>query len=300
MENIISEIKTQCPQTEILENEPMSHHCSFRIGGPVRAMIFPESIEDISALCAILRRHGEKPMIVGNGTNLLVTDSALNKIVIMTGKLCSIEKNDIQIAAECGISLAKLAVFAQENGLTGLEFAHGIPGSLGGAVSMNAGAYGGEMKDVIVSVDFLDEELNLCTAAADQLGFSYRHSAFSDTDKIVLKSNIRLSPDNPIYIRTRMEELMAKRRTSQPLDKPSAGSTFKRPAAGYAAAMIDEAGLRGFSAGGAAVSEKHAGFVVNLGDASFSDVRKVMEHVQDTVYSKFGVRLEPEVKIVEN
>ena len=300
MENILSEIKIKCPWMEILENEPMSLHCSFRIGGPVRAMIFPESIDDISGLCAILRSNGVKPMIVGKGTNLLVTDSPLNRIIIMTEKLCGIEKSDTQISAECGISLAKLAVFAQENGLAGLEFAHGIPGSLGGAVSMNAGAYGGEMKDVIVSVTFLDGELNLCAAETEDLNFSYRHSAFSDTDKFILKGVLRLTPDNPIYIRTRMEELMTKRRTSQPLDKPSAGSTFKRPASGYAAAMIDEAGLRGFSVGGAAVSEKHAGFVVNLGDASFCDIRKVMEHIQDTVYSKFGVRLEPEVKIVEN
>ena len=300
MENIILEINAAYPQMEILENEPMSLHCSFRIGGPVRAMIFPESIEDMSGLCAMLRSHGKKPMIIGKGTNLLVTDLPLNRIAIMTERLCGMEKSEAQITAECGISLAKLAVFAQENGLTGLEFAHGIPGSLGGAVSMNAGAYSGEMKDVVVSVRFLDEEQNLCTEEADRLNFSYRHSSFSDTDKVILASTMRLEPDNPIYIRTRMEELMTKRRTSQPLDKPSAGSTFKRPAAGYAAAMIDEAGLRGFSVGGAAVSEKHAGFVVNLGDASFSDVRTVMEHVQDTVYNKFGVRLEPEVKIVED
>ena len=298
MESIINKIKKECPNLKLLENEPMSRHCSFRIGGPVRAMALPESEEELAAICAALRERGEKPLIIGNGTNLLVTDAPLNRLVIKTEKLCRFKAEEDRVTAQCGASLARLAVLAQQNGLTGLEFAHGIPGSLGGAVSMNAGAYGGEMKNFVVSTTFLDEDLKLRMITGDEHDFSYRHSVFSDTDCVIIGNSLKLSAGDSGEIRARMEELAEKRKTSQPLDKPSAGSTFKRPQAGYAAAMIDEAGLKGFSIGGAAVSEKHAGFVVNLGGACFKDVRLVIEHVQETVYKETGVRLEPEVKII--
>lgn len=298
MEKLLSEIKNKFPSLPLLENEPMSRHCSFRIGGPVRAMVFPKTAQELLALLTLLRRDGKKPLIVGNGTNLLVTDAPLERVAVMTEKLCGMERDGRHITAQSGVTLARLAVSAQRWGLAGLEFAHGIPGSLGGAVSMNAGAYGGEMKDVTVSTVFLDEALNVNAVSRGAHEFSYRRSVFSDTVCVILESVLALAPGEPGKIRARMEELASKRSASQPLNKPSAGSTFKRPAGGYAAAMIDEAGLKGFRIGGAAVSEKHAGFVVNLGGATFEDVRGVMEHVQDTVYGKFGVRLEPEVKII--
>lgn len=300
MEKLISEIKENFPSLALLENEPLSRHCSFRIGGPVRAMAFPETAQALLELSALLARAGEKPFIIGNGTNLLVTDAPLERVAVMTEKLCGMERDGRYITAQSGVTLARLAVFARQQGLGGLEFAHGIPGSLGGAVSMNAGAYGGEMKDVTVSTAFLDEALNVSAVSRDGHAFSYRHSVFSDTGCVILESVLELEPGEPAEIRSRMEALAAKRSASQPLNRPSAGSTFKRPASGYAAAMIDEAGLKGFQIGGAAVSEKHAGFVVNLGGATFEDVRRVIEHVQDTVYGKFGVRLEPEVKIIED
>ena len=201
-----------------------------------------------------------------------------------------------QLYAEAGVTLARVAVFAQQNGLSGLAFAHGIPGSVGGAVCMNAGAYGGEMKDVLTSVVWLDRDLALHESA--DAGLSYRHSCFSDTDDMVVRARVRLSPDDPEAIRERMRVLADRRRASQPLELPSAGSTFKRPAGGYAAALIDQAGLKGCAVGGAQVSEKHAGFVVNRGGATFEDVLRLMEHIQETVFRDSGIALEPEVKIL--
>ena len=194
--------------------------------------------------------------------------------------------------------LSRLAVYAQQAGLAGLEFAHGIPGSLGGAVSMNAGAYGGEMKDVVVSTRYLDHDLNLCKAEGAAHDFGYRHSVFSDTDCVVLGSTLALTPGDPAEIRARMLDLSERRRSRQPLDLPSAGSTFKRPAGGYAAALIDAAGLKGYAVGGAQVSEKHAGFVVNRGGATFDDVLRLMDHIRSEVLRTSGVELEPEVKII--
>ena len=194
------------------------------------------------------------------------------------------------------MTLSRLASFAAARSLAGLEFAHGIPGTLGGAVSMNAGAYGGEMKDVVTSVTYLDEGLSV--HETDDAGFSYRHSRFSDTGCIVLGAEVSLHEDDPDAVRERMRSLAERRRSSQPLDMPSAGSTFKRPAGGYAAALIDEAGLKGCAVGGAQVSEKHAGFVVNRGGASFDDVLRLIEHIQNEVYRVSGIELEPEVKII--
>ena len=201
--------------------------------------------------------------------------------------------------AGAGISLAKLAVFAAEAGLSGLEFAHGIPGSLGGAVFMNAGAYGGEMKDVLESAEIALPDGTLREVPAEELELSYRHSALEGSGALVTAATVKLTPAEPEAIRARMRELMEKRRASQPLDMPSAGSTFKRPVGGYAAALIDQAGLKGFAIGGAQVSEKHAGFVINRGGATFDDVLRLMEHIQKTVLEKSGVRLAPEVRILK-
>ena len=298
LRSFLREARSRRPELMILENEPMSRHCSFRIGGACDAMLLPSSIEDVEAVCALLAECGEKPFLMGNGTNLLVTDAPLHRIVLRMGEEFSRVDpvNGTALRAESGATLSRLASFAAARGLAGLEFAHGIPGTLGGAVSMNAGAYGGEMKDVVTSVTYLDKDLSL--RETDDAGFSYRRSRFSDTDCIVLGAKISLHEDDPDAIRERMRSLAERRRSSQPLDMPSAGSTFKRPAGGYAAALIDGAGLKGYTVGGAQVSEKHAGFVVNRGGACFDDVLRLIEHIQNEVYRVSGIELEPEVKII--
>ena len=247
-----------------------------------------------------MRDGGAQPLLIGNGTNLLVTDGDVNRIVVQMGeRMADVARADAtHLRAGAGIPLARLAQAALGYGLAGLEFAHGIPGSLGGAVSMNAGAYGGEMKDVVAATRYLDHDLNLREAVGAEHDFGYRHSVFSDTDCVVLGSTLALTPGDPEEIRARMTDLSERRRSRQPLDLPSAGSTFKRPVGGYAAALIDEAGLKGYAVGGAQVSEKHAGFVVNRGGATFDDVLRLMDHIRSEVLRTSGVELEPEVKII--
>lgn len=305
MENyplLAREIREKLPELELRENEMMSEHCSFRIGGAAPCMALPSSVGETQALCALLRQKGVKPLIMGNGTNLLVTDETLDYFVIKFGdKMGAVEKTgDTSVCAQCGATLARLAVFCAHEGLSGMEFAHGIPGTLGGALSMNAGAYGGEMKDVVFSADYLDGELRIMTLTAPELELSYRHSVFSGKDWVVLSALLELQKGDSQEISGKMRALAEKRRASQPLDKPSAGSTFKRPTGGYAAALIDEAGLRGYAVGGAQVSEKHTGFVVNRGGATFDEVLTLMEHIKETVYRRSGVTLEPEVRIIRN
>lgn len=297
---LTKELKARMPMLKLLENEPMKAHCSFKIGGTVSAMALPASIEETVQLCEFLRDKGVKPIVIGNGTNLLVTDKPLRRFVIkMSDSMSTVErKGETSVHALCGVSLARLASDCAHCSLTGLEFAHGIPGTLGGAVSMNAGAYGGEMKQVLRSVTYLDENIKFGKKAGDELELSYRHSVFSDTDLIILGCELSLREGSKEDILDKMRELSEKRRSSQPLDKPSAGSTFKRPKQGYAAALIEEAGLKGFGIGGAQVSEKHAGFVINRGGASFEDVLRLMEHIKETVYKRTGIELEPEVKII--
>ncbi len=299
---LIHELENRMPKLDLRENEPMKNHCSFKIGGEAAAMALPSSVGETEELCRFLREKGVRPLVIGNGTNLLVTDAPLWRFVIkMSDGMGAIEsRGENGVYALCGASLAKLASECAHLSLTGLEFAHGIPGTLGGAASMNAGAYGGEMKQVIRSVAYLDKDLILREKAAEELDFSYRHTAFSDTDDVILGCCIQLERGNKDEILSRMRELSEKRRASQPLDKPSAGSTFKRPAGGYAAALIEEAGLKGFAVGGAQVSEKHAGFVINRGDATFKDVIRLMEHIKETVFRRTGIMLEPEVKIIDN
>ncbi|MGI5936027.1 MAG: UDP-N-acetylmuramate dehydrogenase [Oscillospiraceae bacterium] len=296
----INEIRSKMPRLELRLEEPMKNHCSFRIGGPAAAMALPGSQEETEELCHLLRRMGVRPFVMGNGTNLLVTDRPLRRIVIKMGEKMGVicAKGETSLTAGCGATLARLATAAQGLGLSGLEFAHGIPGTLGGAVVMNAGAYGGEMRDVVMSTTFLDEDLSVSRLTGQEHDFSYRHSAFSDRNCVILSCDLELRPGDPQEIRRCMKDLAERRRSSQPLDMPSAGSTFKRPEKGYAAALIDQAGLKGYTVGGAQVSEKHAGFVVNRGGASFDDVIRVMEHVRETVYKTAGIMLEPEIKII--
>ena len=297
LDSLIATIRSALPAMPLLEREPLSAHCSFRIGGPCAALVQPSTEEEILTLTTLLRQAGERPLLIGNGTNLLITDGYVNRIVLQTGAAFhAIQCSGTTLTALSGASLARAALTAANAGLAGLEFAHGIPGSLGGAVMMNAGAYGGEMKDVIASVRYLDADGRICETAEPE--FAYRHSRFADTGELILGASVRLTEDDPEAIHARMIELWKKRSASQPLDRPSAGSTFKRPATGYAAAMIDGAGLKGLTVGGAQVSEKHAGFVINTGSASFCDVTALMAKITDAVQEKYGVTLEPEVRIL--
>lgn len=296
-ELIAKEILAALPGLKLLRAEPMKNHCSFRIGGPAELFAEPASEEELTGLVRLLRRLGVKTTVIGRGTNLLVRDEGVTGVVIRVGeRLSAVRVDGTEIYAESGASLAQLAVAARQKGLTGLEFAHGIPGSLGGAVFMNAGAYGGEMKDVVARVRYMDGEGEI--RETGDCGFSYRRSRFSDGESVILGAYLRLERGDSRAISDRMRELMEKRGASQPLDKPSAGSTFKRPAAGYAAAMIEGAGLKGLAVGGAQVSEKHSGFVINAGGATFEDVTKLMAAVQRAVYDKYAVMLEPEVRII--
>ena len=299
--SLINQIKQTLPALKLLENEHMCKHSSFKIGGTVSAFAVPSSAEELSALCEILRKIGVSPLVIGRGSNLLVSDSHLDLFVIQIGDgLCGMQRlGEKGIFAEAGISLAKLATFAADNGLAGLEFAQGIPGSLGGGIYMNAGAYGSELSNVIRSVKYIDENSQLHESPGTALDFGYRHSIFSGTRDIIISAELEATPAPQAEILEKMRELAKKRRSSQPLDFPSAGSTFKRPKDGYAAALIDKAGLRGFAIGDAQVSEKHAGFVINRGRASFGDVCRLMEHIQKTVLDQSGIALEPEVRIIK-
>ena len=299
-EELLRALRARLPALELREREPMSAHTSFRIGGPVRAMALPSSTEEAAALLRTLGELGVRPLVMGNGTNLLVSDAPLDLFVVRmdegVSRIC--REGETGLRAGAGAPLARVAQKAQSLGLTGLEFAAGIPGTVGGAVPMNAGAYGGEMKDVVTGAVYAGADGAVRELSAAELDFSYRRSAVSDAPGAVLEAVFVLAPGDPEDIQARMRELAEKRRASQPLDVPSAGSTFKRPAGGYAAALIDQAGLKGFAVGGAQVSPKHAGFVVNRGGATFDDVLRLMEHVQAEVYRKSGVLLEPEVKII--
>lgn len=292
-------IKEYLPDLKVESDVPMSRHTSFRIGGPARRMAFPQNGEQLVLLHSFAEECGARPLVIGNGTNLLAADEGLDRLVIDTSaKLAGVRlEEETALRAEAGIPLARLADFALRSGLTGLEFAHGIPGTLGGAVFMNAGAYGGEMKRVVTEATALYPD-GIRTLSGDELDFSYRHSAFSNGEGIVLSALLRLQKGEPGEIRARMDDLMARRKASQPLDYPSAGSTFKRPTGYYAGTLIDQCGLKGTRVGGAQVSEKHAGFVINLGGATCQDVLELIRLVSDAVYREKGVRLEPEVKIV--
>lgn len=297
MENLCQMLRVALPGLDALENEPMSRHCSFRIGGAAAAFCRVSDEAQLAALLALLRREGVPYAVIGRGSNLLVSDGGFpGAVVQLADAPASLRREGDCVSAWAGVTLARLAVFAREQGLAGLEFAQGIPGSLGGGILMNAGAYGGEMKDVVVSVRYLDAAG--AVRETEEPGFAYRHSRFSDSGEIILGAALRLRPDAPDAIAARMAELWEKRSASQPLSLPSAGSTFKRPATGYAAAMIDGAGCKGLAVGGAQVSEKHAGFVVNRGGATAADVKALMAQVQRRVLEKYGVELQPEVRFL--
>ena len=279
--------------------EPMSKHTSFRIGGEAEVMAFPKTAEELALVLKTSALLDAKTAILGAGTNVLAPDEGMAGLVIcLKDCLGGMEQlDDCRIRVAAGVTMTRAAVFAANLGLSGMEFAHGIPGTVGGGIYMNAGAYGGELKDICESVDVMDPDGNLTTYSAEEMGFSYRHSILEDRGGIVTGAVFRLTPQEPEIIKAKMKELQGKRSASQPLDLPSAGSAFKRPVGGYAAAMIDEAGLKGYTVGGAAISTKHAGFAVNVGGATAKDVRDLLTQVSDIVFEKTGIRLEPEVRI---
>ena len=285
------------PQSEILNQEPLAKHTSFRIGGPA-VMAFPSSCDELVQMYRFCLQEGHEPLVLGAGTNILAPDEGTQRLVICTKGLTAVQDlGDGCLEAQCGVLLARFACFARDLSLTGLEFAHGIPGTVGGGVYMNAGAYGGEMCRIVERTQAMRPDGTVFEVCGADHDFSYRHSVFEETGAIILKTQVRLHKGDRMQIAEKMQELAQKRRASQPLDMPSAGSTFKRPVGGYAAAMIDEAGLRGKGVGDAAVSQKHAGFVVNMGNATAADVQKTMRYIQKEVYDRFGVLLEPEVRI---
>jgi len=286
-----------CPTLELRAGEPMSRHTSFRIGGPAALMALPKTGEEAAAAVRCAAELGIEPFFMGNGSNLLVPDEGYEGFVVkLAGELNQVREAGGFLAAGGAVTLARLAAAALERGRTGLEFAGGIPGTVGGAVTMNAGAYGGEMAQVV-------REVTCLTAAGElervtEFDFSYRHSAFSDGKRLILEARFQLEEGDRAAIRRRMEELSAQRQAKQPLEYPSAGSMFKRPTGHYAAALIDQCGLKGFSVGGAQVSEKHAGFVINRGNATCADVLELVSRVKERVLAQTGVELEMEVKIL--
>ena len=296
---LIRALTDRCPGLTPEEQVPLSGYTSFAIGGPAAVLVQPENAGELAACLAVCAEAGQTPVILGSGTNVLAPDEGLDRVVIRTRGLEQVTvTGDGLIRADCGLSLARLAKFAWDRGLAGLEFAQGIPGTVGGGVLMNAGAYGGEMAQVCTAVRFLGMDGSTRVFRGPDLGFGYRGSVFQSLDGVIVSAEFRLEPGDPREIKARMDDLAARRRASQPLELPSAGSTFKRPATGYAAAMIDQAGCKGLRVGGAAVSEKHAGFVVNLGGATAGDVRELMAQVQRRVFDRFGVELEPEVRFL--
>lgn len=294
---LLNDLRGAFPALKLLEAEPLKDHTSFRIGGPA-PMAFPGSAAELAKIYRFLLERGCRPLILGAGSNVLAPDAGLSRLVLCTREMAGLALTAPgRITAESGVLLSRLASFARDMGLAGLEFAHGIPGTVGGGIYMNAGAYGGELKDVAVATEALLPDGTLWRAEGEAQDFSYRNSAFQRRGAVILKAEFALEPGDQAAITAKMQDLAQRRRASQPLELPSAGSTFKRPREGYAAALIEKAGLKGRGVGGAAVSEKHAGFVVNLGGATEQDVLDTMDLVRRTVLAKSGIPLEPEVRL---
>lgn len=291
---------TELPEGTIYLNEEMKNYTTFKIGGPVDILIKPDSIKSLVRAIKLCRTYEVPYYILGNGSNLLVADEGFRGVIIQIyTNFAEIKVEGNTVTAQAGALLSKIANKALEHSLAGFEFAHGIPGTLGGAVVMNAGAYGGEMKHVLVSCDVLDLEGNILTLSNEDLELGYRKSVIQKKGYIVLSATIGLKEGNKEEISASMKELMARRKEKQPLDKPSAGSTFKRPEGYFAGKLIMDSGLKGYQIGGAMVSDKHSGFVVNNGGATFKDVESLIKHVQEIVKEKYQVLLETEVKILK-
>lgn len=286
-------------QEQFFVNEPMSQHTTFNIGGPADYLLFPSNMEQLSKIFVLLKNYDIPHTILGNGSNVLVLDKGIRGAVIkmhapMSYKRC--EGN--RIVAGAGAYLKHVSQFAAENGLTGMEFACGIPGSLGGAVFMNAGAYDGEMAKIVVQVKTVTHNGKILTYERDELDFGYRHSVFQHNGQAICEIVLELAPGEKASIQAKIDDFTQRRESKQPLEMPSAGSTFKRPQGYFAGTLIDETGLKGLQIGGAQISTKHAGFVVNSGNATAADVLNLIKEVQERVYAKNGIRLFPEVRII--
>ncbi len=284
---------------EVKRNTMLKELTSIKIGGPVKAVITPKSVHALAEILKACKNLGVKFTLLGNGSNVLAPDEGLAGIVLRTAGLNEMRLTDeFTVFCGAGVLLSRLCAFAYENSLTGLEFAYGIPGFTGGAAYMNAGAYGGEMKNVILFCSHLDNDFNEGSLSVDELDYGYRQSAYMKNKFVITGVCVRLAKGCKSEIKSKMDELMEKRRQKQPLEYPSAGSVFKRPENGFAGALIEQCGLKGFSTGGAKVSEKHAGFIINEKNASASDVLKLISYIQKTVFEKTGVTLETEVEVL--
>ena len=299
MYNEIASFAEKCGAT-VIKDAPMKKYTSFRCGGNASVLVIPDCVDSLKKIIDFCNSQNTKPLIIGNGSNLLVTDNGINGVVIKIGSdISKIELLDeTTIRCEAGASLKSLCMFALENSLSGLEFAYGIPGTLGGAVYMNAGAYGGEMKDVLVSTTHIDLDGNIGELFQEDLNLRYRGSAYTDNNYTIVSAVMKLKKADKKDIKEAMDDKLQKRKEKQPLEYGSAGSTFKRPTGYFAGALIEESGLKGYTVGGAQVSEKHAGFVINKNNATATDVINLIRDVQKIVFEKHGVMLETEVKII--
>ena len=281
-----------------IENASMKRFTSYKVGGVARCVVYPKNTKKLIELLRLCNNRKVKYKVLGNGTNTLFSDKEFDGIIIKLDEFNDLTMvNETTLKVGAGYNLIKLALFATKKALSGLEFACGIPVTVGGAVYMNAGAYGGEIKDVVESVEVMDFSGQIRQYSPEEMGFAYRHSVLEERDAIVISATFRLREENPETIKETMRQLQAKRSASQPLDMPSAGSAFKRPVGGFAAALIQDAGLKGYQVGGAAISTKHSGFAVNMGGATAEDVKNLLAQVSDIVFEKTGIRLEPEVRI---
>lgn len=296
----IGELRNEAPTVELREREMLKQHTSFRIGGEAEAMLFPKTTEELAACLKVTGRHGVPVRILGGGTNILAPDGGVDGAVIcLKDALTGIRRiDDTGVEAYAGETLARVAVFARDEALSGLAFAHGIPGTVGGGIYMNAGAYGGEMAQAVESVTVMEPDGTLRERRCSRECFGYRRSVFQQ-EGIIVRAVFRLATGSREEIADEMHRLREKRAASQPLELPSAGSAFKRPQSGYAAALIDEAGLKGYRVGDAAISEKHAGFAVNLGNATAAEVVRLLDDVRRIVLDRSGIELEPEIRIWE-
>jgi UDP-N-acetylmuramate dehydrogenase len=296
-DGIVNRLKSIVGETNVRTNEPMKNHTTFKIGGSAQVFVTPETASQIQDIVNLGREETVPVHIIGNGSNLLVSDEGVEGIVVAVfGKLAGYDICDTTINAQAGMSLIALSNIAADEGLSGLEFASGIPGSLGGAIYMNAGAYDGQMADVVANITVIDSDNNIEVLSAEDLDFGYRSSIIAKKNMIVLSARLQLKRANQIAIKSRMNEFSELRKMKQPLEYPSAGSTFKRPEGYFAGKLISDAGLKGYTIGGAQVSEKHAGFIINTGNATAKDVVALCDYVTAQVFEKSGVKLELEVK----
>lgn len=297
MEKVYNKLLENVTKDNIYLNENMSKHTSFKIGGPADIFIKVKTLEELKYILKTAKEEGIPITIIGNGTNLLVKDNGIRGIVLQL-KFEEVIINDTELEVGSGVLLSKLARLAYENSLSGLEFAAGIPGTLGGAITMNAGAYGKEFKDIVVSTTYIDDNLNIHTINCEQHNFEYRNSIFKSNNFIILSSRLKLCKDNKEKIKDKMDENSNKRKSTQPLNYPNAGSIFKRGKGFITAELIDKCGLKSYNIGDAYISEKHAGFIINKGNATAKDVICLIEHIKQVVYEQYKVKIETEIKII--